>query len=102
MNWRVVLRPEALNDIEAAADWYETRCQGLGDEFIKEVLSVLDQLAENPLIYCRRHPRKNIRWRYPERFPYRIIYEVQEAEHTVVVAAVLHAAQHDGLWRKRI
>lgn len=102
MNWRVVARLEALNDIETAADWYETRRQGLGNEFIEEVLCVLDRLAENPMIYCRRHPRKNIRWRYPDRFPYRIIYEVHEVEHTVVVAAVLHAAQHDGHWRKRI
>jgi toxin ParE1/3/4 len=102
MSWRVVVRPEALNDIDAAADWYETKQQGLGDEFIEEVLSVLDCLAENPLIYCRRHPQKNICWRYPDRFPYHIIYEVQETDNTVVVAAVLHAAQHDSHWRKRV
>jgi hypothetical protein len=35
---------------------------------------------------------KNIRWRYPEHFPNRVIYEVNERERIVRVAAVLHAA----------
>jgi mRNA-degrading endonuclease RelE of RelBE toxin-antitoxin system len=54
------------------------------------------------LLSARRHPRKNIRWRYPDRFPYRVIYEVLETEHSVVVAAVLHAARDDKHWRQRI
>jgi mRNA-degrading endonuclease RelE of RelBE toxin-antitoxin system len=54
------------------------------------------------LLNARRHPRKNIRWRYPERFPYRIIYEVIEAEQVVIVAAVIHAARHDRHWQSRI
>jgi toxin ParE1/3/4 len=74
----------------------------LGAEFVEEIIQVWDALAENPLLNARRHPRKNIRWRYPERFPYRVIYEVLESEHLVVVAAVLHAARDDKHWRKRI
>lgn len=54
------------------------------------------------MLNCRRHPTKNIRWRYPERFPYRVIYEVLEAEHVVVVAAVLHAGRHDRHWQRRV
>jgi toxin ParE1/3/4 len=53
------------------------------------------------LLNSRRHPRKNIRWRYPERFPYRVIYEVIEADQMVIVAAVLHAARHDRHWQQR-
>ena len=69
---------------------------------MEEVLKVFDALAENPLLNCRRHRRKNIRWRYPERLPYRVVYEVLEAENTVVIAAVLHAAQHDRQWKMRL
>jgi mRNA-degrading endonuclease RelE of RelBE toxin-antitoxin system len=54
------------------------------------------------LLNARRHPRKNIRWRYPERFPYRVIYEIVEREQTVIVAAVLHAARHDRHWQQRV
>lgn len=101
MNWKVVARPQAEDDITEAADWYDNQSAGLGDEFTDEILAVFDEIALNPLLHCRRHPTKNIRWRYPERFPYRVIYEVIEEERLVIVAAVIHAARHDRVWRKR-
>lgn len=102
MKWEVVARPQAKEDIREAAEWYDTQRAGLGDEFIEEVLTVLDALEVNPLLHCRRHPTKNIRWRYPERFPYRVIYEVLEEQQLVVIAAVVHAARHDRVWRGRV
>ena len=63
MNWQVVSRPEAENDVIEIAAWYDSRTEGLGDRFIEEILAVLDQLAINPLLHCSRHHRKNIRRR---------------------------------------
>ena len=102
MRWRVEFAPEVERDVTEAAEWYELRQPGLGARFVKEIIRVWDALANNPLLYCRRHATKNIRWRYPECFPYRVIYEVDEASQTVRVAAVLHAARHDRHWKKRI
>ncbi len=75
MKWRVVVRPEAEEDIVEAAVWYDSQQSGLGDEFVREVMDVWNSLAENPLLNSRRHPGRDIRWRYPERFPYRVVYE---------------------------
>jgi hypothetical protein len=75
MNWRVEFAPEVEPDVTAAADWYEARQPGLGARFVEEIIRVWDALSENPLLNCCRHPVKNIRWRYPDRFPYRVIYE---------------------------
>ncbi len=102
MNWRVEFRPEVEQDVAEAAAWYENRQAGLGAEFIEEVIHVWNSLGENPLLNSRRHPTKNIHWRYPDRFPYRVIYEVLESRQTVVVTAVLHAARDDRHWRRRI
>lgn len=102
MNWRVVVRPAVGDDVNEAAAWYESNREGLGAEFTEEILAVFDALAMNPLLGPRRDPFRNIRWRYPNRFPYRVIYEVLEDEHTVVVATVLHAARSDRYWRRRI
>jgi plasmid stabilization system protein ParE len=102
VNWIVEFRPDVEQDMAEAAAWYEARQAGLGREFVEEVIQVWRALGENPLLNCRRHPTKNIRWRYPERFPYRVIYEVLEAERMVVVAAVLHAARHDRHWQRRV
>ena len=102
MSWRVEFRPEVEQDVVDAAAWYEARQPGLGAEFVEEIIRVWDALADVPLLQCRRHPTRNIRWRYPERFPYRVVYEVSEAEQVVVVAAVLHAARHDREWQRRL
>jgi mRNA-degrading endonuclease RelE of RelBE toxin-antitoxin system len=102
MNWEVVARPQAENDVVETADWYDTQLAGLGNEFIEEILKVFDGLEINPLLNCRQHPTKNIRWRYPKRFPYRVIYEVIEDKRIVVIAAVLHAARHDRVWQSRV
>ena len=77
------------------------RQPGLGAEFVEEIIRVWDALADNPLLNCRQHPTKDVRWRYPNRFPYRVIYEVLEGEHLVVIAAVMHASRHDRVWRQR-
>jgi toxin ParE1/3/4 len=101
MNWRVEFRPEVEQDVAEATTWYEACQVGLGAEFVEEVICVWNALAENPLLNSRRDPAKNIRWRYPERFPYRIVYQVDELEKTVIVVAVLHSARHNREWRKR-
>jgi plasmid stabilization system protein ParE len=102
MNWEVVARPQAQIDIIEAADWYDSHSPGLGDEFIEAILVVFDSLETSPLLHCRRHPTKNIHWRYPKRFPYRVIYEVIEARKLVIIAAVLHAARQDREWQRRV
>ena len=69
-----------MNEVIEIAAWYDSRREGLGDRFVEEFLTVLDELTINPLLHCRRHPQKNIRWRYPRSFPYRVIYEINEQE----------------------
>jgi toxin ParE1/3/4 len=93
----VEIRPQVEHDFAEAAEWYDQKEGGLGAIFIEEIIAVWDALAINPFLNSRRHPR-NIRWRYPERFPYRIIYEVNEQDQKVIVAAVLHAARHERQW----
>ena len=102
MSWRVVVRPEAGADVLEAAAWYDARQPNLGDHFVEEVLRVYDALTINPFLNSRRHPRKDVRWRLPERFPYRVIYEVFEQENIVSVLAVIHAARDDRHWKKRL
>ena len=101
MSWRVEFASQVQEDVAEAADWYERRQPGLGAQFVEEIVKVWDGLVENPLLNSRRHPAKNIHWRYPERFPYRVIYEVNEKAQTVRVAAVIHGARQDRRWKKR-
>jgi len=93
------IRPDALADIEQAADWYDEQQPGVGANFIQAVQKTIRALPVAPLIHRLRDRQRNIRWCYPARFPYRIICRVQKKRITIL--AVLHAARHDQEWKKR-
>ena len=58
MKWRVVFPPEVEGDVTDAAEWYDSKPEGLGRQFREEVIQLFDELALNPLLGCRRHPTK--------------------------------------------
>jgi toxin ParE1/3/4 len=101
MSWKVEFRPEVEDDVAEAAAWYEAREAALGRDFLTEVIRVLDRLAGDPLTGARGGSSSEVRWLYPDRFPYKIIYAMDTVERTVLVIAVLHAARHDRIWRER-
>ncbi len=92
--------PDAVTDIAAAARWYEDQRERLGTEFALEVSRTIDALAERALLFRVRYRRKNVRWAFPRRFPYRICYYVEA--HAVHVFAVVHAARQEREWKRRL
>jgi toxin ParE1/3/4 len=102
MKWKMEFRPEVEWDIRDAAAWYDRREQGLGSEFVEEIIRVWDEIATVPLVGSVRHGSLDIRWRYPARFPYRVIYRVNEEERSLLVIAVLHAARQEKHWKQRV
>ncbi|MBK8478307.1 MAG: type II toxin-antitoxin system RelE/ParE family toxin [Opitutaceae bacterium] len=100
MSWEIAVRPAAQDDITNAADWYENERRGLGTAFVGAVRAAIASLAENPHRFAIRNRRRQARWFYTHRFPYRIVYLPLSA--TVIIVAVLLAARHDREWRKRL
>ena len=99
MKWRIELRPAAVADLDDAAAWYDEKSFGLGQDFVKEIMVAISSLALMPLLPRLRHRTTGIRWVYPRRFPYRIIYRVEGDK--VVIFTVLHASRSDSAWRGR-
>jgi len=62
----------------------------------------LGKLRRIPFIVPAAIPPKNICWRFTDRFPYKVVYEILEADRVIVVAAIIHAARHDKRWIRRI
>jgi plasmid stabilization system protein ParE len=100
MTLAIAVLDQAVSDIIAAGAWYEQQREGLGSDFVSEVNHAIDLLAEQALFYRIRYRRKNVRWSFPRRFPYRICYYVEA--QTVHVFAVVHAARHDREWKRRL
>ena len=100
MSFRLVVRPEVDADLLEAERFYNERQEGLGQKFLGATRQMMARSRQNPLLYRVRHRRKQVRWAYPRRFPYRIIFRV--TADIVVIYAVIHAARHDREWRKRV
>ena len=97
MSLPVDIRPDALTDIESAAEWYESREPGLGAEYVQAMRGAIAALAERAYHHQVRNRRLRVRWLCTRRFPYRVVYCVDGERVTVL--AVLHAARHDREWR---
>ena len=100
MKYHLVVRPEVDADLLEVEKWYDQQQPGLGREFLQSAREAMARLPRNPLLYRVRQKRRQIRWVYPRRFPYRIIYRV--TGQTILVIAVIHAARHDRHWKKRV
>ena len=97
MSWHVAVRPEAAQDIELTALWYEAQRPELGQRFLDELDHVFSRLAESPRQFPEIDP--GYRRALLRRFPYGIYFAVEDQR--LVVLTVLHLHRHPDTWRGR-
>ena len=88
----------AETELDQAVHWYESQIPGLGDAFLIEVLSAVERMALYPQAWhtldeALRRCRLN-------RFPYGLIYAVENGD--ILVLAVAHLHREPGYWRDRL
>lgn len=85
-------------ELDESIDYYNSESAGLGDEFLVEVLLVLDRIKNFPQAW---HPFTDITRRCQlRRFPYGIIYQTLDTEILVIAVANLH--RNPEYWKDRI
>jgi len=99
MTRRLIIRPEAEADLTDAAAWYDNRELGLGLELLSEVRSGIARALKNPESFTRVRRTPTVRRVLTRRFPYRLFFI--ERPDSIIVFAILHAAQHDRVWKYR-
>lgn len=97
MTAKLVLRPEAEQEILAAAEWYEDRAPGLAAEFLRAVDAAIASIQRNPL----QQPAIDASMRQVllRRFPFSLVYRTSGDE--VVVAGCVHWRQQPRQWLNR-
>jgi toxin ParE1/3/4 len=95
---QLLFHPQAEEELEGSARYYESRGKGLGHRFLFEVEKGLSCIlaqpdAWPPLVYQR------IRRYLLHYFPYAIIYR-NDAE-TLFILSIMHLARKPGYWRSR-
>lgn len=94
---KLIIRPEAEDELLEAVDWYEARSLGLGADLLRCVDACIQRILRNPECYPVVHGE--IRMGIVRRFPYLLLYTV--SEETIYVIAIFHAKRDPKTWRER-
>ena len=94
----VRLRPAALQELTEAWNWYETKREGLGDEFRACVEVGIAEIGRSPHACAR--VRGEARRKVVRRFPYAILYLADP--ESVVIIAVFHTSRDPMEWQERV
>ncbi|MBI5141090.1 MAG: type II toxin-antitoxin system RelE/ParE family toxin [Nitrospirae bacterium] len=91
-------RPEALDELAEARNWYNGRVKGLGSEFVRAVEARIASIRRMPDAYPVIHG--NVRRALLRRFPYAILYCLNGEE--VLIIACFHASRNPDEWLERV
>jgi len=97
MTYIVRFRPEAEEDTENAARWYEEQKEGLGHRFLDQILETIQVITDQPALFPIVHRR--IHRALIHKFPFGIYYRIEK--DTIVVVAVMHGHRNPRQWQSR-
>ena len=97
MNYELIVRTEAEQEIEEAYNWYEEQSTGLGKEFLSAIEAAMFTAIRDPLAYQLIH--KEIRRVLLRRFPHALFYIVEKRR--IIITACFHKRRHPINWKKR-
>jgi len=86
VKYTLIIKEEALDDIQEAYDYYEANKTGLGERFLDTLEGYLEQIQKYPEHYqIKRIPYREA---FLKEFPYLIIYE--RAQQEIIVYAIFN------------
>lgn len=90
--------PEAEIEFNAAIDYYESLKSGLGYDFSLEVLLTIENIVAHPKAWPLISD--NLHRCLTQRFPYSIIYTINE--DFILVLAIMHLHRKPFYWENRL
>ena len=97
MTLPITFHRAARAELIDAADWYQSKRPGLGDEFIVEIERCVTLIAAQPQLYAEVH--KRIRRLIVRRFPYSIYFRLETQR--IAVLAIFHGSRDPLIWQRR-
>ena len=92
MNYSFTLKQEASKEFADAFVWYEEQQEGLGESLIIAIESKLRKICNNPFHYKISY--KQFHEALTDRFPFLIVYFIDEKNNLIVVTAIFHTSRN--------
>lgn len=86
MNYTIIIKPLAEQEIREAKAWYTADKERVGNEFINAVDQILKLIQRNPKLFAIRY--RGVRMGIVKRFPYAVHYLIEGKK--VIVLSVMH------------
>jgi plasmid stabilization system protein ParE len=101
MRYRHLYDPIALMEYKDAVSWYAAGSEKAANNLIKEVKEKIKVICNDPLRY--RNTYKKFRETSLKKYPYSIVYLIDESAATVIIISVYHHKRNPkGKYRKSI
>src|SRR5882757_3940656 len=91
MAYSFIINDEAIEELTEAFLWYEEQQLGLGKEFRTKVNEKLNKVCNNPL--HNRISNKKFHEALTDKFPFLIVYFVDDKNELIVVTAIFHTSR---------
>jgi plasmid stabilization system protein ParE len=88
MSYKLLYTPIALIDYKTSTSWYAVRSSKAAENFVVEVKNCTTAICNNPLQFKNRY--KNFRETSLKKYPFYIIYFVDDVNNVVIVTAIYH------------
>lgn len=96
MNFSLLLAAQL--ELDEAVQWYEVQSAGLGERFLVEAVHAFGLIRRFPMAW---HPLSvNTRRCSLKRFPYGVIYAIED--NSILVIAIAHLHRKPGYWSERV
>ena len=100
MSYSILIRREAEIDLDEIFVWYEMQKVGLDFNFVTQFEETLQKILNNH--YYTATILKDARRATLKRFPYEIVYRINEQNVEVRIIAIIHQSRDPGWFRGRI
>jgi plasmid stabilization system protein ParE len=90
--------PDAEQELNDAIDFYESKEFGLGIDFAIEIKKAIERIESYPQSWTILDGE--IRRALLNRFPYGILYAVNDSE--IIILAIMHLRRNPKYWKNRI
>jgi toxin ParE1/3/4 len=87
MNYKIVIEPRAVSEIQEAVDYYDSKRVGFGSFFLETVNEHIEVLITNPMFQLRY---KDYRGLPVRNFPFLILFCVDEKDKIVFIMSIFN------------
>lgn len=88
MSYTYVFNPRAAEEYENAFVWYNERSVISADNLIIEVEEAIRVICEDPYRYRKTY--KNLHELSLKKYPFYLIYQIDERERKVIIISIFH------------